>query len=150
MFDPVAHERWISLRVETEPSLPRVNGDANRLVQVLSNLVSNAIKFTPPGGEVRVSAVRSAEDPTNVGVTGVRFTVSDTGVGIASEDLPHVFDWFWHTRRDQRNGTGLGLAIAKGLVDAHEGILRVKSEEGHGSSFWFTVPAWGRESYDAV
>jgi signal transduction histidine kinase len=148
MFEPMAHERWLSLHVATAPSLPRINGDANRLVQVLSNLVSNAMKFTPPGGQVRMSAERSAEDPTNVGVTGVRFTVSDTGVGIASEDLPHVFDWFWHARRDQRNGIGLGLAIAKGLVDAHQGVLRVTSEWGHGSTFWFTVPAWDSVSYD--
>jgi two-component system phosphate regulon sensor histidine kinase PhoR len=150
LFEPMADERWLSLHMETEASLPRVNGDANRLVQVLSNLVSNAMKFTPPGGEVRVSAERSSEDPTNVGVTGVRFTVSDTGVGIASEDLLHVFDWFWHARRDHRTGTGLGLGIAKGLVDAHQGVLRVKSEEGHGSTFWFTVPAWDRVFYATV
>jgi signal transduction histidine kinase len=71
----------------------------------------------------------------------VRFTVSDTGSGISSDDLKHVFDWYWQSPTGNKKGAGLGLAIAKGLIEAHLSRLNVESELGAGSSFWFTIPA---------
>jgi signal transduction histidine kinase len=134
---------------ECAPDLPRVDADPRRLLQALSNLLSNAMKFTPAGGRVVLSA-RAADEtshPHTAGVEGgaVRFAVSDTGRGIPPEDLDRVFDWFWQSRRGERSGTGLGLAIAKGLIEAHRGHLHVESVPGHGSTFWFAVPTSGGE-----
>ena len=144
----------MELVVEQNGDLPAVDADPDRLMQVLSNLLGNAIKFTPSGGRVVLSTqrvegkladVRSdahdatrEEEVTNV---GVRFTVSDTGPGIRSEDLEHVFDWFWHAPSARPGGKGLGLAIAKELVEAHRQALHVESTLGKGSTFWFTMPA---------
>jgi signal transduction histidine kinase len=138
MFAPAAAERALELVIEREAGLPRIDADPGRLVQVLGNLLSNAMKFTPRGGRVVVSVGAVADD-------GVRFAVSDTGPGISPEDLSHVFDWFWHSRGDGHRGVGLGLAIAKGLIELHGGRLRVDSEPGRGSTFWFAVPAASRE-----
>jgi signal transduction histidine kinase len=135
MFSPMAEEQSVELLVEGEGGLPLVNADAHRLLQVLSNLLSNAMKFTPPGGRVVLAAGPSTG--------GVRFTVSDTGRGIPAEELPHVFDWFWQSERGGKIGTGLGLAIASGLVEAHGGRLHVESAVGHGTTFWFTLPVGG-------
>jgi signal transduction histidine kinase/DNA-binding response OmpR family regulator len=138
MFAPAAADRAVELIIEREADLPYVDADPRRLVQVLGNLLSNALKFTPRNGRVVLSASALADDD-------VRFAVSDTGPGIPSEDLSHVFDWFWHSQREGHRGVGLGLAIAKGLIEAHRGRLSVESEPGHGSTFWFTVPAASRE-----
>jgi signal transduction histidine kinase len=135
MFSPVADEQSVELLVEGEGGLPLVNADAHRLLQVLSNLLSNAMKFTPPGGRVILAA--------GLSIGGVRFTVSDTGRGIPAEELPHVFDWYWQSERGGKIGTGLGLAIASGLVEAHGGRLHVESAVGHGTTFWFTLPVGG-------
>jgi signal transduction histidine kinase len=115
-----------------------VYADQRRLLQVLSNLLGNAMKFTPPGGRVVLSARRG-----NGSGAGVRFQVRDTGPGIAPEDQEHIFDWFWHAERGGRGGSGLGLAIAAGLVRAHSGQLRVESDGHRGSRFSFTVPCTG-------
>jgi signal transduction histidine kinase/ActR/RegA family two-component response regulator len=147
IFAPVAEEHELEFVVESGADLPPVNADPRRLQQVLSNLLSNAMKFTPAGGCVVLSArVASAEEAAEVWTSGtppagVRFTVSDTGPGIPAADLVHVFDWFWHSRAEGRTGTGLGLAIAQGLIVAHHGFLHVESVPGEGSSFWFTMPA---------
>jgi signal transduction histidine kinase/CheY-like chemotaxis protein len=135
MFAPAAEERAMELVIEHAADLPPVDADPDRLMQVLSNLLGNAIKFTPPGGRVVLSTQRAEAD------VGVRFTVSDTGPGIRSEDLEHVFDWFWHAPPPRRGGKGLGLAIAKELVEAHRQSLHVESTLGQGSTFWFTMPA---------
>jgi signal transduction histidine kinase len=132
MFSPVAEEQSVELLVEGDGGLPLVHADAHRLLQVLANLLSNAMKFTPPGGRVVLAAKPSTG--------GVRFTVTDTGRGIPAEELPHVFDWFWQSERGGKIGTGLGLAIASGLVEAHGGRLHVESSVGHGTTFWFTLP----------
>lgn len=152
MFAPVAEEQDVRFIVESETDLPRIDADAQRLVQVLSNLLGNAMKFTPAGGRVVLSA-RAAPDDRDGGRSaamhgsGVRFAVSDSGPGIPREDQAHVFDWYWHSRSGERSGerrgTGLGLAIAKGLVAAHGGSLHVDSAPGRGSTFWFTLPAAG-------
>ncbi len=134
LFRPVANERSLSLVVERTADVPLVDADPHRLLQVLSNLLGNAMHFTAAGGRVRLSARAEHDDRV------VRIAVSDTGVGIPPEDLPHLFDWFWRSKRDGR-GTGLGLGIAKALVEAHGGRLGVDSVAGHGSTFWFTVPA---------
>lgn len=136
MLEPLAQERAVALREELPEELPRVDADPERVVQVLSNLVGNALKFTPEGGEVVVRA--AAED----GV--VRFAVADTGVGIPAEHLPHIFDRFWQARKGAaRAGAGLGLAICRGIVEAHGGRLDVESREGKGTTFSFTLPVAG-------
>jgi signal transduction histidine kinase len=137
MFGPLAQEHDLTFEVVSGAALPAVHADVGRLLQVLSNLLSNAMKFTPRGGRVVLSAV-AAQEPDG---PGVRFTVRDTGRGIAPEDLGHVFDWFWQSERGRKSGTGLGLAIASGLVEAHRGRLHVESALGQGTTFWFTLPA---------
>jgi PAS domain S-box-containing protein len=122
----------VTLETSTAPELPEIRADAGRLIQVLGNLLTNALRHTPPGGRISVRA----EDHVRV----VRFTVEDTGTGIATEELPHLFDRFWHTRRVAHRGGGLGLTIARGIVEAHGGTLDVHSTMGEGSTFSFTIP----------
>jgi len=133
MFGVVADEEGISLCREVCGDPPAVLGNRERVLQVLSNLVGNAIKFTPPGGTIWIRAGACDE--------GVRFSVADTGSGIAEEDLSRVFDRFWHARDGRRAGAGLGLAIARGIVEAHGGTIWVESHVGVGSVFHFTLPA---------
>jgi PAS domain S-box-containing protein len=134
MLEPLAQERAVALREELPDELPRVDADPERVIQVLSNLVGNALKFTPTGGEVVVRA--AAENGA------VRFTVADSGIGIPADHLPHIFDRFWQARKGAaRAGAGLGLAISKGIVEAHGGRLDVESTEGAGTTFSFTLPA---------
>ena len=99
---------------------------------MLSNLIGNALKFTPPGGTIRVNAVESG--------IHIRFEVHDTGPGIAPDHLPRVFDRFWRADDAGRKGTGLGLFIAKGIVEAHRGRIWVESKVGAGSAFIFELP----------
>jgi signal transduction histidine kinase len=128
----VASERALELQADVERGLPPVLADSERLFRVFSNLVENAAKFTPSGGRIRIGARR---DETNV-----RFSVADTGAGIAAEDVPYLFDRFWQGRPTDRRGAGLGLAIAKGIIDAHGGHIWVESTPGRGSTFYFTIP----------
>jgi signal transduction histidine kinase len=100
---------------------------------VLANLLGNAMKFTRVGGRIEVRVRRLGDD-------AVRIEVADTGVGIAPESLPHVFDRFWQASHARRAGAGLGLAIAKGIVEEHGGALDVESVRGHGSTFLLTLP----------
>jgi len=102
-------------------------------VQVLGNLLGNAIKFTPPGGNVSLRAWRDGSDAV--------FEVADDGPGISPADQVHLFDKYWQARTTDRRGVGLGLAISKGIVEAHGGRLWVESEPGMGSRFCFTIPA---------
>lgn len=123
----------IALRVEAAPGLVPVHADAERVLQVLANLVANALKFTEAGGEVAVHAERAGRE--------VEFSVADTGAGIPADHLPHLFDLYWHARRAARSrGSGYGLAIARGIVAAHGGRVWVESEVGAGSTFRFTIP----------
>jgi signal transduction histidine kinase len=141
MFLPVAREHGVDFAIESAADLPRVDADAHRLQQALSNLLGNAMKFTPSGGRVVLSARESGDKENG---RAIRFEVSDTGPGIPEQDLPHVFDWLWHSQTGERTGSGLGLAIAKGVIEAHSTHLMVESVPGHGSTFWFTLPACER------
>jgi two-component system, OmpR family, phosphate regulon sensor histidine kinase PhoR len=128
-----AERASLSLTVECPDDLPMVLADATRIQQVLVNLLHNAIKFTPTGGQV---AVRVSQDER-----AVRFVVSDSGIGIAAEDLPRIFERFYKADRSRASsGTGLGLAIARHLVEAHGGRIWAESKVGEGSSFYFTIP----------
>jgi signal transduction histidine kinase len=131
-YAPVAEERSIGMEARVDPGLPHVLADESRLIQVLANLLTNALKFTPPGGRVEMGARREGN--------AVRFHVADSGPGIPSDNLTRLFDRFWTTREGNPFGAGLGLAIAKGIVEAHEGQIWVESVVGEGSRFFFTVP----------
>jgi two-component system phosphate regulon sensor histidine kinase PhoR len=125
----------IDLRLEAEKGLPAIWADPARVTQVLINLLHNAIKFTPEGGEVTVRVHRREGD-------GVVFTVTDTGIGIAADDLARVFERFYKVDRSRASGgTGLGLAISKHLVQAQGGQIWVESAgAGQGAAFSFALP----------
>ncbi len=132
MFAPIAAARQVALVAEVPPGLPALDVDRGRVLQVFSNVVGNAVKFTPQGGRVTLRA--AAEEGR------VRFSVSDTGPGITPEHLPRLFDRFWQARQGQGKGMGLGLAIARGLVEAHGGRIWAESRLGEGTTFSFTLP----------
>jgi two-component system phosphate regulon sensor histidine kinase PhoR len=130
---PQAERAGLRLTVVLPPQMPAVLADADRARLVLTNLVHNAVKFTPPGGRITVAA-RPAEDD-------ILFSVQDTGVGIPAEDLARIFERFYKADRARSGGgTGLGLAIAKHIVQAHGGRIWAESVEGQGSTFYFTLP----------
>lgn len=131
-FDMEAAGRSIRLESEVPPDLPSVLADRDRVLQLFTNLVDNALKFTPPGGRIVLSASRSTED--------VEFSISDTGPGLPADELPHLFDRFWQARRSRIAGVGLGLAIARGIVEAHGGLISAGGAEGGGAVFRFTLP----------
>jgi signal transduction histidine kinase len=134
---PVAASKKITLTSPAAGALPRIRGDEDRLVQVLSNLVSNALQYTPAGGSVEIAARQVGKD--------VEFSVRDTGAGIGAEHLANVFDRFYRVdksrSRQAGGGSGIGLTIARSLVEAHGGRIRAESGgAGKGSTFTFTVP----------
>jgi len=129
---PQAERGGLDLTVLLPPELPMVLADADRARLVLTNLVHNAVKFTPPGGQITVGARPEGED--------IVFSVQDTGVGIPVDDLPRIFERFYKADRARSGGgTGLGLAIAKHIVQGHDGRIWAESIEGEGSSFYFTL-----------
>jgi two-component system, OmpR family, sensor kinase len=131
----MAQEKHITLTLET-PSLPPISGDGDRMDQVLTNLISNAIKYTPEGGTVSVKAAQANG--------GVMVEVRDTGIGIEPEQLPRIFERFYQVdkARGPRRGTGLGLAIVQEIVTAHGGTISVASEgRGRGSTFTLWLPS---------
>ena len=131
-FEGSAAAAGVKMGIDLPPDLPYVMAETGKLDQILTNLLENALRFTPEGGRVDVSA--------STGRRWVKLTVSDTGIGIPSEHLPHVFERFYKVDRSRRDGgTGLGLAIAKHLVQAHGGDISVSSTEGQGSSFDLTL-----------
>ncbi|MDQ6871578.1 MAG: PAS domain S-box protein [Gemmatimonadota bacterium] len=132
MLRPLASGSSIVMESSVAGNLPPVLADAARIQQVLSNLVGNAVKFTPRQGRITVCADLFKEE--------VRFAVIDTGSGIPSEQVPHIFGRFWQAKSSDRRGIGLGLAIAKGIVEAHRGRIWVESHVGLGSTFYFTLP----------
>jgi PAS domain S-box-containing protein len=129
-----AERKHQQLTCDAPDGLPPVLADHDRLVQALTNLIGNAVKFTPEGGRIHVG--------TGVDASGaVRFEVSDTGRGIAAGLLPHLFEPFTQARDTATLGTGLGLSITRGIVEAHGGAITVRSEPGRGTTFTFTLPA---------
>ncbi|AEI67115.1 two-component sensor histidine kinase [Corallococcus macrosporus] len=128
----LAEAKSIRLTTDVPEDAPALLADPARALQVLSNLLGNAIKFTPEGGHVTVQAVPEGDM--------MRFSVRDTGPGIQPEHLTHLFEAFWQAAAGKKEGAGLGLAIAKGLVDAHGGRIWVDSSPGLGSTFSFTLP----------
>ncbi len=132
LYATTAREREIALEATDVPAEAVVQADRDRIMQVLGNLIGNALKFTPPGGRVTLSARQHPD--------AVTFSVADTGSGITAEDLPHVFEQYW--KHDEK-GTGLGLFIARSVVQAHHGRIWVESTPGVGSTFFFTLPPDG-------
>jgi signal transduction histidine kinase len=130
---PLAERAKVRLQAGALEGLPPLVADRGRVMQVFANLLENAISFTPAGGGVLVRA-ESAVDR-------VRFEIQDSGPGVDSEAIDHVFDRFWQARHTGRAGAGLGLAIARGIVEAHGGTIGVRSEPGHGAVFHFTLPS---------
>jgi signal transduction histidine kinase len=139
LFRPQAAEKGLRLECDLDDELAPVYCDRNRLLQVLSNLIANAIKFTSRG-KVAVRAERLGDD--------MRFCVQDTGPGIEEEHLTRLFDRFWRGATD-RSGAGLGLCIAKGIVEAHGGRIWAESELGRGTAFYFLVPVARPSQLDA-
>jgi PAS domain S-box-containing protein len=136
MQAPLASSSGIDLRLAVDKGAPDVFCDRDRLLRVLENLIGNALKFTHAGGHITVGAAPKDHE--------VMFWVEDTGCGIPSEDLTHVFDRFWQaTTKAGRLGAGLGLPITKGIVEAHGGHIWAESKFGKGSSFFFTLPLAG-------
>lgn len=128
---PLAEQKAIQI-ICSVPEGILARADPERFFQILSNLVGNAIKFTPEGGSIEISADRLDEE--------VRFIVRDSGPGIPTDQQVHIFDRYWHVRRAGQTGVGLGLYIARRIVEAHGGRIWVDSEVGRGSSFLFTIP----------
>ena len=133
MSEPLALRHQIKLIAQWEPDLPLVLADYERILRVFSNLIVNAVKFSGTSGEVRVTATH--------GNGTVRFSIIDSGPGISPENLERIFDRFWQADSADRRGAGLGLAIVKAIVTAHGGTIGVTSALGHGSNFYFDLPA---------
>jgi signal transduction histidine kinase len=135
LLQPQARRKSIRITKNVGAAIPPAVFDRDRIAQVLTNLLDNAIKFTGSGGSIRFD-VAQADDR-------IRFVVEDTGPGIAPEQIPHVFERFWQAKHSQYVGAGLGLYIARSIVHAHGGVIEVTSKIGQGSRFSFTVPVAG-------
>lgn len=153
---PQAERAGLSITIDLPPDLPPVLADAERAQQVITNLVHNAIKFTPSGGQIQVSGsglqvssdghiqpeTLNLEPETFSSGEWVLIAIEDTGIGIPADDLPRIFERFYKADRARSGGgTGLGLAIAKHIVQAHGGRIWVESVEGKGSTFYVALPA---------
>jgi signal transduction histidine kinase/PAS domain-containing protein len=131
-FEVTARDKGVSLTREVEPDLPRLSCDPERIVEVLENLVSNALKATASGGTLTVRVTRESDR--------LRFAVADSGAGIPGDELAHVFERYYRGRGAHGVGLGLGLAIAKSIVEGHGGRIQAESALGKGSTFSFTIP----------
>lgn len=142
-LQPQAQAKGINLITESDDNLPPVEADGDRVLQVIGNLLGNALRYTPTGGTITVAARLVGGSKSHDASPAVEVRVADNGVGIPGESLPHVFDRFYRTdpsRSRATGGSGLGLAIAQQLVQAHGGCIWVESQEGRGSTFYFTLP----------
>jgi signal transduction histidine kinase len=132
MVEAIAAEKQIDVAVDVEKDLPSVTADRERLLQVLSNLLGNALKYSSERTRVNVSARREGN--------ALIVDVADQGQGINAADLPYIFDRYWQARRRGAAGHGLGLAIVHGVVEAHGGRVWAESKPGIGSRFTFSIP----------
>ena len=131
-FWRAAHDQGVTLVVDIPGDLPDVWADPTRIYYVFGNLLSNALRYTPPGGTITFSARAKEKE--------VRFSVTDTGKGIPSQYLPRIFEQFFRVPgQEKETGAGLGLAIVKEIIEAHGGTVGVESQEGKGSTFIFTL-----------
>jgi signal transduction histidine kinase len=134
-FSELAYRESVKLEGKVEPDVDPIFMDTQAIGRVLNNLISNALRHTPAGGEIKVHAWRTSR--------GVEVSVRDTGEGIHAEDIPHIFERFYRGEKSRNRGTGgagLGLAIARGIVRAHGGDIRVESQAGTGTQFTFYIP----------
>jgi signal transduction histidine kinase len=122
----------VSIDYRPDDALPSVHADRHRVMQVMTNLIGNSMKFTPPEGRIDVHAKLDGDS--------VLFCISDTGPGIPKENIADIFSPYWQAKRAERLGAGLGLSIARGIVEAHGGRIWVESEPGRGTDFYFTLP----------
>lgn len=133
----VVHAAGLTLKTDIVPNLPNVRVDRQRVAYVFANLITNAVKYSPTGSEILVSAVKGqsrADEPC------VRFSVKDQGAGITSEHQEHIFERFYRVPGTNKSGAGLGLSIAREIVMAHQGEIGVISQPGEGSEFFFVLP----------
>ncbi|HIE51565.1 MAG TPA: HAMP domain-containing histidine kinase [Armatimonadetes bacterium] len=132
-----AEDKNIALQIRVPTNLPLINGDKDHIEQAFINLLTNAIKYTPPGGCIEVKAHSEGE--------WIKVEVTDNGIGIPAEALPHIFDEFYRAPNAEAfepDGTGLGLSLVKYIVERHGGEIEVESTEGEGTTFTFTLPQW--------
>src|SRR6185312_7348349 len=132
-FEVEGLARKVTIRSEIQAGLPVVVCERERLMQVLSNLLGNALKFTPEGRKITVQVMMAGD--------AVRISVEDAGSGIAEADLPHIFDRYWQASQQGSAGAGLGLAICEGIVEAHGGRIWATSTVGWGTTVSFTLPS---------
>ena len=129
---PVASEQSVGLKLDAPDDMPDVIADRERIMQAISNLVGNSVKFSPAGGTILVRVAVLAGE--------LLISVTDEGMGMTPQQLTHAFDRFWQSSRTDRQGAGLGLAIARGIIEAHHGRIWAESALGSGSTFYFTLP----------
>jgi signal transduction histidine kinase len=136
-LDNWAKTKSIKIEKKIQEALPEINIDSDRVIQVLTNLIGNAIKFTPNGGTITVKVILRKENGT------IEVSVTDTGIGIAKENFNKIFDRFYQVGErvsTDISGTGIGLVVVKELVELHGGKIWVESEKGQGATFTFTLP----------
>jgi signal transduction histidine kinase/type II secretory pathway pseudopilin PulG len=138
IFKAQAMVASVTIEIDAPSDLPPLFADRHRIMQVVSNLLGNSLKFTPPGGRISLTAERRDAE--------VLFGVDDNGPGIPKENLSDIFSPYWQAKRTERMGAGLGLPIARGIVEAHGGRIWVESEQGVGTTFYFTLPLADRSA----
>jgi signal transduction histidine kinase len=132
LFEPIAEDKQITLKCQT-PEKNFLLGDSRMLQRMLSNILDNAVKYTPPGREVKVSVSEASQD--------IIITIHDTGIGISGADLPRIFERFFRSDQSRSEpGTGLGLSLARAIARAHGGDITVASELNRGSTFTIILP----------
>jgi signal transduction histidine kinase len=139
---PQVQKKGVALEAKLPAKMPMVNGDRDRLRQVIVNLLTNAVKFTPKGGKVSVTLTEIQQQP-DLNAMGYRILVEDSGVGIPADQFDKIFNSFYQVDSSstrEYGGAGLGLAIVKSFVEGHGGVVRVASEMGHGSRFTLVLP----------
>ena len=147
-----AKDKGIELHQEIEENLPSVMGNYDLILQVLTNLVGNSLKFTNAGGKVTVLAYKTPAESNTVGQPAVRIEVADTGIGISAEDKEAIFERFFRVenRVHTLEGTGLGLSIVRNIIEKHNSRVYIDSEVGVGTSFWFELPIYRAKAEQTI